>query len=79
MSPHRRRDRGATSMQMISVSSSAISAVGYEPSTRQMQIRFKQGRTYTFCRVPQHVFDGLLSAESKGRYYDHHIRDRYHC
>lgn len=66
-------------MEMIRVSSSAISAVGYDPETQQMQIKFVQGRTYTFCRVPQHIFDGLLSAGSKGTYYDNHIRDRYPC
>lgn len=66
-------------MRMISVSSSAISAVGYDPSTMRMQIRFKQGRTYTFCRVPQHVFDGFLGAGSKGRYYDQYIRAHYQC
>ncbi|WP_411727710.1 KTSC domain-containing protein [Methyloglobulus sp.] len=44
-----------------------------------MQIKFKQGHTYTFCRVPQQIFDGLLSARSKGVYYDHHIRDKYPC
>lgn len=66
-------------MEMIRVSSSAMSAVGYAPETRQMKIQFVQGRTYIFCHVPQHIFDGLLSADSKGTYYDHHIRDRYRC
>lgn len=66
-------------MQMIPVSSSAISAVGYDLNTMQMHIRFKQGKTYIFCRVPKNVFDGLLSASSKGRYYDDHIKNRYHC
>lgn len=66
-------------MRMVPVSSSAISAVGYDPSTMQMQIRFKQGRIYTFCGVPPHIFDSLLGAGSKGRYYDHYIRDRYQC
>lgn len=64
---------------MIPVNSSAISAVGYDPSTMQMNIRFKKGHTYTFCRVPKHVFDGLMSAYSKGSYYDNNIRDKYHC
>ena len=64
---------------MIPVNSSAISAVGYDKNTQQMQIRFVQGHTYTFCRVPQKIFDDLLSATSKGTYYDRHIRDRYHC
>jgi len=64
---------------MIRVISSAIAAVGYDANSMQMQIRFVQGHSYTFCRVPQSVFDGLLAASSKGRYYDQHIRDRYHC
>lgn len=67
------------SMNMIPVTSKAISAIGYDPSTMRMCIRFKQGHTYTFCRVPQPVFDGLLSAASKGTYYDRHIRGRYQC
>jgi hypothetical protein len=66
-------------MQMITVSSKAISAIGYDPKTQNLQIKFKQGHTYSFCRVPQHIFDGLLSAGSKGTYYYTHIRDRYQC
>jgi hypothetical protein len=66
-------------MEMIRVASSAMDAVGYDPKSQQMQIRFHQGDTYTFCRVPQVIFDGLLSARSKGRYYDQYIKDRYHC
>lgn len=66
-------------MEMIRVSSSAISAVGYEPATRQMQIKFAQGHTYTFCGVPAAVHDGLMRSGSKGSYYADHIKDRYHC
>jgi hypothetical protein len=67
-------------MHMVSVSSSAISAVGYDPATQRMQIRFEGGgTTYTFCRVPQYIYEGLLSAASKGSYYDRHIKGRYRC
>ncbi|HBD20260.1 MAG TPA: KTSC domain-containing protein [Arenimonas sp.] len=66
-------------MDMIQVRSSAISAVGYDPSTMRMKIRFAQGDTYDFCRVPAHIFQGLLNARSKGTYYNDHIRDRYQC
>lgn len=65
---------------MIPVHSSAISAVGYEPTTKQLRIRFTSGGpTYTFCGVPQSVYEGLMSAPSKGTYYTNHIRDRYQC
>jgi KTSC domain len=64
-------------MEMVRVNSSAISAVGYDENSRRMKIRFKQGDTYDFCRVPSNIFQGLLSARSKGTYYNDHIRDKY--
>ena len=64
---------------MIPVSSSAISAIGYDSATQKMQICFKDSGTYTFCRVPQYIFEDFLSASSKGKYYAQHIRDRYQC
>ncbi len=66
-------------MEMIPVRSTAISAVGYDKMTQQMCIKFKQGHSYNFCRVPESIFLGLTSASSKGRYYDDNIKDRYHC
>lgn len=66
-------------MQMIRVSSSGISAVGYDAASRRMKITFVQGHTYDFCGVPQNIFDGLLRSSSKGGYYNEFIRDRYRC
>lgn len=64
-------------MNMIFVSSSAISAIGYD--TMRMKIRFKDGGTYSFYRVPESVFTAFLRASSKGSYYTDHIRARYQC
>ncbi len=62
------------------VSSSAIRSVGYDEVTRRMEIVFKTPSTpYLFCGVPRHVFEGLLHASSKGRYYQQNIKDRYQC
>lgn len=66
-------------MQMIRINSSAMVAVGYDPQAHRMKITFTQGHTYDFCGVPQHVFDGLMRAVSKGGYYNNHIKDRYQC
>ncbi len=66
-------------MDMIRVVSSAINAIGYDPATLRMKIHFVQGDTYDFCGVPAHIFQGLFIANSKGRYYNEHIRDRYQC
>ena len=66
-------------MEMIPVSSSAIRAIGYDIETKRMKIAFVEGYAYDFCGVPESVFNGLLRAGSKGRYYNDHIRDRYPC
>ncbi len=66
-------------MQMVQVRSSAITAVGYDATTRRMKITFKQGRTYDFCGVPPEVHQGLMNAGSVGAYYDRVIKDRYQC
>jgi hypothetical protein len=71
--------RGGGSVDMTPVSSSAIEAVGYDPSTRRMRIRFAGGNEYDFCGVPEAVYQGLMLASSKGSYYNDNIRDRYQC
>ena len=64
---------------MVFISSSAISAVNYDVSTRVMLITFKSGRTYPFCGVPEVVYEGLKNATSAGRYYHRNVKGRYDC
>lgn len=64
-------------MEMIPVYSKAITAIGYDAGTKQMRIRFQQGHSYDFYNVPLSIHNGLISAVSKGAYYNQHIRDRY--
>ena len=62
-------------MSLMLVNSSAIRAVGYDGST--LTVEFHSGRVYDHPRVPYSVYDGLMQAESMGRYYNRHIRERY--
>jgi hypothetical protein len=65
-------------MNMISVRSSSIYAVGYDPDTRQLGIRFNNNpKTYTFYNVPFQIYNELMAASSKGRYYHTNIEGRY--
>jgi hypothetical protein len=59
--------------------SSAIKRAEYDAALMRLTIWFPEGHSYNFCRVPEHVWDGLLNARSKGTYYNTHIRDRYQC
>jgi len=62
---------------MTTLNSSAIQAAGYDPSLQEMTIQFTSGGTYTFYRVPEEIFHGLITAASPGSFYHAYIRGRY--
>ena len=42
-----------------------------------LDITFKTGMKYRYYGVPQNIFDELINAESKGKYFGANIRNRY--
>ena len=52
-------------------------SVGYEPSTRVLEIEFQSGAIYQYVEVPAAVYQGLRQAESNGKYFNREIRDEY--
>ena len=59
------------------VSSSNLHSVGYEPTTHTLQVQFIGGRIYDYFDVPESVHQFLMSAISKGSYFDNNIKDKY--
>ncbi|MBI3241559.1 MAG: KTSC domain-containing protein [Chloroflexi bacterium] len=53
-------------MELVTVDSSMIHAVGYDQQKRILEIIFNSGGTYQYFDVPPDVYEGLLKAESKG-------------
>lgn len=66
-------------MEMQRVNSRAIQAIGYDPVSWRLRIRFEKGDTYDFCGVPSDLYERFMRAPSKGSFYNDHIRDRYQC
>ena len=65
-------------MERQSVSSSLIRSVGYDPAGSILEVELAEaGRVYIFYDVPFSVYDELLEAPSKGRYFNDFIRDLY--
>jgi hypothetical protein len=62
-------------MSMISVSSSAIAAIGYEDGT--LAVEFHNSGIYYHHGVPYSVFKSFMSSGSKGAFYNSYIRGRY--
>ena len=56
-------------MQRQPVESSMLRSAGYDAATSTLELEFTSGRVYQYFDVPQDVFDELLAADSKGRYF----------
>lgn len=64
----------------INVGSTAIRRIGYDSSSSRLYIDFEDSApVYTFCRVPEALFEAFIKASSKGRFYHQNIKDRYQC
>lgn len=57
--------------------SSTIEAIGYEPATQLLKIKFKSGGTYHFADVPAAEHQKLITAESVGKYFHKHIKGAF--
>lgn len=64
-------------MEMISVESSNIEAVGYEEESATLQVEFKNGGMYQYFDVPERVFEELRDADSVGKYLAFSIKGTY--
>ncbi|MDY0881974.1 KTSC domain-containing protein [Dongia soli] len=62
---------------MQSFDSESIEAGGYEARTRTLRLRFAGGHTYDYRNVPITVYNDLLSAPSKGRFVNWHVKPHY--
>ncbi len=61
-------------MNRTPVSSSNLGSVGYDVESRILEIEFNSGSVYQYFDVPASVYEGLMSAESHGKYFDAHIK-----
>jgi len=64
-------------MKMIPVSSSNLSAVGYDSSTHVLYVSFHSGSMYAYNGVPQEIYNGLMAAPSKGKYHAAYIKNSF--
>lgn len=64
-------------MEHASFPSTALADVAYDAATQRLQIRFCDGRSYEYDKIPEDVYAALLLAASKGRYFNASIRGRF--
>ena len=64
-------------MRVVAVESSTLAAVGYDASGQVLQLEFCSRDVYHYVDVPATVHRALLSAESKGSFFNRSIRGRF--
>ena len=63
---------------MAYVQSSALEQVSYDEAAHTLCATFREtGRTYVYQDVPEELYDGLIFADSLGRYFNANIRDHF--
>ncbi len=50
--------------------------MGYDEDSQTLEIEFTNGAVYQYSDVPPEVHHGLMAAESHGRYFHQHIRNK---
>lgn len=64
-------------MQKISVSSSNIAAIGYDPDSNTLETEFNDGSIYQYFGVSALVYQELMDAPSHGKYFAQNIKNDY--
>ena len=65
-------------MKLMTVESSSIYAVGYDATTRTMDVVFYRTGIHRFTDVPPKVCRELRNSDSPGSYYAMFLEGRYH-
>ena len=64
-------------MKGIDVNSTNLSRVRYDESSLTLEIEFQGGRVYQYFDLPKHIFEELLRADSKGKFFHEQIKGHY--
>lgn len=64
-------------MDRTRVVSSSITSIGYHDEQRVLEVEFTGGDVYQYTGVPVHIHAALVRADSCGKYFNAHIKDKY--
>jgi len=64
-------------MDRIPVNSSNIESIGYDDSSQTLEISFLNGGIYQYYGVPYKIYQGLMNADSHGRFLHQNIKNKF--
>jgi lysyl-tRNA synthetase class 2 len=57
--------------------STAIARIVHDQASHELEVTFTSGRRYVYFDVPRAEYFRFCQAQSKGPFFNQHIRDRY--
>lgn len=64
-------------MTRLSVKSSNIKAVGYDPKSKTLEVEFNSGSTYQYFEVPASIYNDFMDASSLGSFFAESIKNKF--
>ncbi len=64
-------------MMSVVVQSTTLTTIAYDADRQLPQIEFRDQAIYQYSDVPADVYQGLIGASSKGRYFNRSIPSRF--
>ena len=64
-------------MERQPVKSRILRSVGYDDSTKIMEIEFQNGLVYQYTGVPPKIYADLMHAGEIGKYFSEKVRPRF--
>jgi hypothetical protein len=59
------------------VASSTIQSMGYDAASSTLEIEFLTGSIYQYYNVPEHIYEQMCAAPSKGQFLHQYIKNAY--
>lgn len=64
-------------MERERVTSSNIHSAGYDGVAGTLEVKFHESGVYQYFNVPRGIYERLMAAPSKGKFFDEHIKERF--
>lgn len=64
-------------MERTPVTSTDILSIGYDTDNQTLEIEFIRGAVYQYSGVPPSIYDGIMMADSKGKFFHANIKNAY--
>ena len=66
-------------MLRVDLKSTSLNAATYQDQSAFLDLEFRSGAIYRYVGVPAQTYQELLLTQSKGRYFNQHIRKLHLC